>query len=155
MRCGRGSSSERSPKYPMDLATQIPFTEVMMLAQTNSVLRGAVGTRDANLAQPWDVCGGALVVVQPEWNGWRTALAKLVDLEQVHWLQPSGAPRRIIHAYVPCSKLQSGNIVHECHQPSAPHRLLVCILKCHTAQTIFEALSRAADERERNPLPKV
>jgi hypothetical protein len=126
-----------SPHDRMDFTTEIAFTRSMMFAQP---------------AQPWEVCEGPLVVVQGEWNGWRTAVARLVDLEQVHWLQPKGAPRRLIHAYVPCTKLQSGDVAHECHERSAPHRLLVCILKCHTAHSIFEALSRAADDRERNLL---
>ena len=87
----------------------------------------------------------SFVFVQPEWNSWRTALVQLADLENVHWLQPSGAPSRLLHAYVACTKLQSGNMAHECDGRSAPHRLLVCILKKHTMPGIFDALSCAAD----------
>ena len=87
-----------------------------------------------------------LVVVQREWNGWRTALASVADLEDVHWLQPAGAPRPLIHAYVPCAKLRSGNIPHDCDRASAPHHLLVCVLKSHTAPDVFEALTRRAGE---------
>ena len=89
-----------------------------------------------------------LVVVQREWNGWRTALARVSDLEDVHWRQPTGAPRPLVHAYVPCVNLQSGNILHECDPATAPHHLLVCVLKSHTAADVFEALTRRAGERQ-------
>jgi hypothetical protein len=137
----------------MDFAPPITCTRRMMPTQRDNALAGAVAACGAGLARVSDAVEGSLVVVQREWNGWRTALTRLVDLEHVHWLQPSGAPRRLIHAYVPCTKLQSGNIPHECDEPSAPHRLLVCILKCHTAPGVFEALSRDADDRERSLLP--
>jgi hypothetical protein len=90
--------------------------------------------------------GGILVVVQREWNGWRTALASLDDLEDIRWLQPDGAPRPLIHAYLLCTRLQSGDLPHDCDASSGPHRLLVCVLKCHTAPGVFEALSSRASE---------
>jgi hypothetical protein len=125
----------------------------MMSTQIDRTLAGAVATCDASLARVPDVVDGSLVVVQCEWNGWRTALARLGDLEDVHWLQPSGAPRRLIHAYVPCTKLQSGNLSHVCDAATVPHRLRVCILKCHIAPGVFEALARGADDRERLSTP--
>jgi hypothetical protein len=85
------------------------------------------------------------IVVQREWNGWRTARVRVNDLEDVHWLQPPGAPRPIIHAYVPCTAIQSGEVPHDCREASAPHSLLVCVLKSHVAPSIFEQLSRCAD----------
>ena len=85
-----------------------------------------------------------LVVVQREWNGWQTALASVADLEDVHWLQPAGAPRPLIHAYIPCAKLRSGSIPHDCDRTS--HHLLVCVLKCHTTSDVFETLTRRAGE---------
>ena len=84
-----------------------------------------------------------LVVVQGEWNGWRTAVVRAVDLESPHWLQPAGAPRPLLHAYVPCSAIVSGEVAHDCG--SAPHRLHVCVLKKHTAPAMFETLARMAD----------
>jgi hypothetical protein len=84
-----------------------------------------------------------LVVVQGEWNGWRTAVVHAVDLESPHWLQPAGAPRPLLHAYVPCTAIVSGEVAHDCG--SAPHRLHVCVLKKHTAPAMFETLARMAD----------
>ena len=84
-----------------------------------------------------------LVVVQGEWNGWRTAVVRAVDLESPHWSQPGGAPRPLLHAYVPCTAIVSGEVAHDCG--SAPHRLHVCVLKKHTAPAMFETLARMAD----------
>ena len=85
-----------------------------------------------------------LVVVQRDWNGWRKAMAPVSALEDVHWHQPVGAPRPFIHAYVTCSALVSGDVPHECAD-GTPHRLLVCVLRQHTAPSVFEQLTRAAD----------
>ena len=57
---------------------------------------------------------GELVVVQRDWSAWRTAMVRLTDLENIHWSQPSGAPRPLIHASVCCNKLVSGEIAHDC-----------------------------------------
>jgi hypothetical protein len=85
-----------------------------------------------------------LVVVQADWNGWRTATARLADLEDVRWLQPPGAPRPLIHASIECTKLVSRHVLHDCDPSSAPHAIVVCVLKCHTAPKVYEALSRHA-----------
>jgi hypothetical protein len=85
---------------------------------------------------------GALVVAHGEWNGWRRAVVRVADLEDVHWWQPSGAPRPLLHAHVRCDKVVSGAIPHDCGD--APHDLFVCILKCGTAPEIYAALSRRA-----------
>jgi hypothetical protein len=87
-----------------------------------------------------------LIVVQTEWNGWRTATARLADLENVHWFHPSGAPRALIHAYVRCTNVQSGDLSHDCQSASGPHDLLVCVLKSHTSPSVFEELSRLASK---------
>ena len=73
-------------------------------------------------------------------------MALLTDLHDIHWHQPPGAPRPLIHAYLSCSKLQSGNLLHDCEPMSAPHQLLVCLLKSHTAPWVFEDLARRASE---------
>ena len=91
-----------------------------------------------------------LVVVQDEWNGWRTAMVPLADLEDVRWLQPSGAPRPLIHAHVSCSKLHPGDLRHTC-DGAAPHAVLVCVLKSHTAPHVFEELARRASSRAAGP----
>jgi hypothetical protein len=97
-----------------------------------------VGAREA------DVHDGALVTVQCEWNGWRTALVRAADLEDLHWLQPAGAPRALLHARVRCDKVLSGALPHDCAPGMAPHDLLVCILKCRTAVGVYDTLTRSA-----------
>jgi len=84
------------------------------------------------------------VVVQRDWNGWHTASARLGDLEQVHWRQPAGAARPLIHAFVTCSNLLRGDVSHDCTATTPPHRLLICVLKSHTAPMVFEELVRRA-----------
>ena len=92
-----------------------------------------------------------LVVVQRDWSGWRKAMTPMAALENVHWHQPAGAPRPIIHAYVSCRDLTSGDIAHDCADQAA-HRLLVCVLRQHTAPSVFGALvERANAGRSRAP----
>lgn len=87
------------------------------------------------------------VVVQREWNAWRTSMVTLADLKDIQWLHPAGAPRPLIHAYVDCSHFPASDLQHECDLNSAPHRLLVCVLKSHTAPYVFDELARRASER--------
>ena len=87
---------------------------------------------------------GAFVVVQRDWNGWRTATVPVEDLEDIHWLQPHGAPRPLIHAYIPCSHIRAEELQHDCDGISAPHRVLVCVLKCHTPAKVFADLAGRA-----------
>ena len=84
----------------------------------------------------------ALVTVRPEWNAWRTAMVRWTDLEGVHWAQPIGAPRELLHAYVSPKKLLSGNILDRA-QAGSP-RIKVCVLKCDTLPSVFQALSHRA-----------
>lgn len=88
----------------------------------------------------------ALVVVQGGWTDWRTAMVRVRDLRDVHWSQPSGAPRPLIHAFVHCNTLIVGEIAHECHLTPRPHCLAVCVLKRHTAPSVFAELADRADE---------
>lgn len=87
-----------------------------------------------------------LVAVVPEWNGWRTAAVRLADVHDVHWLEPEGAPRPVLHAYVSCSKIVSGDLEHECRDSATPHRLLVCILKTRNAPGVYSELVRQANQ---------
>jgi hypothetical protein len=89
-----------------------------------------------------------LVRVHREWDGWRSAEVRIGDLEDVHWFQPSGAPHTLVHAFVPCRAATNGDIPHECDRSSAPHRLLVCVLKRHTVPTVYAGLARMANDRE-------
>jgi len=95
-----------------------------------------------------------LIRVQREWNGWQDAEVPLRDLEDVHWFQPHGAPNPLIHGYVNCTQLVSGSLAHDCNSRSAPHRLLVCVLKRHTIVTAFAELAQRADARRTNILPR-
>ncbi len=105
----------------------------------------STGNADPRRSQPPLLDGDALVVVQRDWNGWRTATARVSDLEDIHWSQPSGAPRPLLHAHIRCTEVISGAIPHECHPMSPPHHLLVCLLKSHTSPSVFEELSKRAD----------
>ena len=87
----------------------------------------------------------AIIAVQTEWNDWRTAMVRVGHLEDVHWAQPSGAPRPLIHAVVSCDRIHSGQIAHHCELTTPPHYLLVCVLKCHASPSVYEHLSRRAD----------
>ena len=93
------------------------------------------------------IAESAFVVVHCEWNGWRNAMVKVAHLEDIRWVQPAGAPRPLIHAQVNCTDVRSGHLQHDCEQTSAPHRLLVCVLKSHSAPRVFAELARRASER--------
>ena len=90
-----------------------------------------------------------LIAVQTMWNGWRTALVRVGDLENLHWFQPVGAPRALLHAELPCTALRSGSVPHQCDPLTRPHRLMVCVIKSHVTAVIFEALATLAGERPR------
>jgi len=87
-----------------------------------------------------------LVTVQREWNGWRTAFVRVGDLQEIHWFQPTGAPRSLIHAYVNCADLIDGEIPHDCESTPRPHRLLVCVLKSHTTVSAYTEIARSANQ---------
>ena len=90
-----------------------------------------------------------LIRVQREWNGWQTADVRLCDLQDVHWFQPSGAPRQIVHGYVSCDKIVAGHLPHDCERTRRPDPLLVCVLKSHTSAGAYAELARRANERQR------
>lgn len=88
----------------------------------------------------------ALICVQGAWNGWRTAEVRLGDLEHVHWLQPERAPRQLLHGYISCMKVVSGDVQHECAGTPGPHRLLVCVLKHHNTAGLYAEVARRASD---------
>jgi hypothetical protein len=90
---------------------------------------------------------GLLIRVHREWRGWRSAEVRFGDLRDIHWLQPSGAPHSLIHAYVSCTAMVTGEIPHDCDGTSAPHRLLVCVLKRHALPSAYATLVRYADQQ--------
>ena len=91
------------------------------------------------------VTNETLIPVQREWNGWRLAEVRFKDLQDVHWFQPPGAPRALLHGYVSPSTVVSGDLVEQ-RNGEAPDRLLVCVIKCHTAAPIYTALAARADQ---------
>ena len=95
---------------------------------------------------------GTLIPVQREWNGWRRAQVRLDDLRDVHWFQPEGAPRPLVHGNISCADIVDGDIPHDCSLTKGPHRLHVCVLKRHTIPTVHAKLARRADERQHSNL---
>lgn len=95
----------------------------------------------------------AIVAVQTEWNGWRTAMVRVSDLQEIRWAQPPGAPRPLLHATVSCDRVASGEVERLCKQMPSSHRLRVCLLKCHLPPSVFERLAAQADAAPRAGLP--
>ena len=91
----------------------------------------------------------ALICVQGAWNGWKTAEVRLRDLEHVHWHQPTRAPRQMLHGYVTCGSLLSGDIPHECVGAPGSHRLLVCVIKHHNTAAVYAEVARRAGQTVR------
>jgi hypothetical protein len=87
------------------------------------------------------------ITVVGQWNGWHTAQVRLADMQDVHWFQPTGAPRSLLHGYVPCTDITDGEIPHECERTRRPHRVLVCILKRHTTPATYDELAARANRR--------
>ena len=135
----------------MDSAAALAFT-VCMLAHTAAVQRESGNESGSSHGRPEALDHRTMVVVQRDWQGWRTATVMLSDLEDIRWLQPNGAPRPMIHAHVTCSKLRPGDLQHDCDLRSAPHHLLVCVLKSHTAPSVFEELARRASTSAGEPV---
>ena len=87
-----------------------------------------------------------LVRVHESWSDWRSAEIRFADLDDVHWWHPSGAPHRLIHAFVRCTDLQKSDLQHRC-DASKPHRFRVCVLKHFALASIYRELARRADQR--------
>jgi hypothetical protein len=85
-----------------------------------------------------------VICVQGEWDGWKTGEVRLRDLQNIHWRQPIHAPRLLVHGYIRCTDLITGEIPHVCDRSGTPHRLLVCVIKRHSAPSAFEELVRRA-----------
>jgi hypothetical protein len=92
-----------------------------------------------------------LIEVRGAWNAWRTAEVPVGSLVDVHWAQPAGAPRPMVHAYTFCSDIVTGDIPHDCASTPGTHRLLVCVLKRSVSPPIYAELVRQADASFRLP----
>ena len=85
------------------------------------------------------------VAVTVDWNDWRSASARLGDLHDVHWFQPTGAPHPLLHASMSCTDVLGGALSHHCDGSSAPHRVRICILKSRNIAETYSLLVRNAD----------
>lgn len=93
----------------------------------------------------------SLIHVHREWNGYSTAYVRLRDLQEIHWFQPLRAPRPLLHGYVSCTSIVSGEILHDCNDADAPHRLFVCVLKKNTLPAAYAELVQRAGTRRLPP----
>ena len=86
-----------------------------------------------------------LIRVHQQWSGYWTADVRLRDLEDIHWFQPRGAPRPLLHGYIVCANIVSGDMPHDCAAGAGSHRLLVCVLKKHNTSVSYGELTRRAE----------
>jgi hypothetical protein len=90
----------------------------------------------------------AAISITAPWNGWRSAQVRLGALREPHWYQPAGAPKPLLHVYVSCTSISSGELTHVCDPASAPHRFRACILKSHNMPAVYaELASRAGGDQ--------
>jgi hypothetical protein len=52
----------------------------------------------------------------------------------------------MIHAHVSCTEIASGELAHICDPMTAPHRILVCVLRSHNIPSAYAELARRADQ---------
>jgi hypothetical protein len=86
----------------------------------------------------------SLVAVRGRWDEWRTAQVSMSQLHDLFWMQPSGTARPILHAYVSCDDVVTGEIPHRCGDGTARHRLLVCVLRKDVTPSMHATLERLA-----------
>jgi hypothetical protein len=86
-----------------------------------------------------------IVRVHESWNGWRSSEVRVDDLQDVRWGRPPAAPHAMIQAWVWCTQLQAGNLVHACDRTPKPHRIPVCVLKHHVIATTYAGLVNRAN----------
>jgi hypothetical protein len=85
------------------------------------------------------------IFVEQSWDGWRIAEVRLADVHDVHWRQPNGAPRPLVHGYISCASILAGSLPHDCERTGGQHRLLVCVLKKHCAPSAYAVIAQRAD----------
>jgi hypothetical protein len=118
---------------------------VQMMRKTATMRDGQTAGSPEARPQILEWIDHAIIAVQTEWNGWRAACVRAADLEDVHWAQPPGARQPLVHGAIWCNRLHSGQLPHNCELTTAPHRLLVWVLKSHTSAPVFAELSKRAD----------
>lgn len=85
-----------------------------------------------------------LIRVQADWTAWQSAEVPVDDIHGLYWFRPRGAPQSLLHGQISCTSIVRGEIPHECNPATAPHRLLVCILKRHALPAAYLELVRRA-----------
>ena len=85
-----------------------------------------------------------LIPVYDAWNGWHNAEVRLGAIRDLHWSLPEHAPRQLLYGVVSCTDIVSGRIPHDCVNATAPHTLVVCVLKRHVVSDAYAALVRGA-----------
>jgi hypothetical protein len=92
-----------------------------------------------------------VISITAAWNDGRSALVRSADLRTPHWCRPAGAPKTLLHAYVSCDRLVDGEVSHACDPSSAPHRVLVCVLKSHNTAAAYAVMARRAAAEQAAP----
>lgn len=93
-----------------------------------------------------------VVRVRSGWDSWQAADIGIDSLRGVHWRQPLGAPRPIIHASVDCTDTLARALPHDCSRADGAHRVLVCVLKHDCIGPVYRELAAMADAARRAPL---
>jgi hypothetical protein len=112
-------------------------------------MAGAGALRFTERMAPYD---DLLLRVHAAWNGCPSAHVRIANIRDLHWRRPAGAPRPLLHAYIACPDIVSGTIPHACDPETAPHRILVCILKRHAMAGAYEMLASRAGVPFREPV---
>jgi hypothetical protein len=74
-----------------------------------------------------------LVRVRRDWDDTRReAVFRLDQLRDFHWTDTAGgtgrkAPTQLLHAYVWCSDMISGDLAHSCEHGPGPHNIKICV----------------------------
>ena len=66
-----------------------------------------------------------VIRVQREWNGWEIVDVPIDELRNIHWFQPVGAPRPMVHGFLADVR--------------------VCILKKHNPPDLYQEVQEKAD----------
>src|SRR5260221_13018725 len=94
------------------------------------------------------------VWVRRQWNDYRQANVRAVDLGGFHWNRVSGgvrvpAPQPFIHAYIWCDAIREGELAHSCLHGTGPHRIKVCVTKVDNKAAYSWLLERAGPKPTR------
>lgn len=95
------------------------------------------------------------VWVRRHWCDQLRAEYRLADLTGLHWSDNSDgytrrSPNPMVHGYVMCHKMVSGDILHSClHETWPPHRIKVCVVAKDNTKALMMRLKVKATENDR------